>query len=316
LRETGHDVVALDIVDSELTTDVASITDRAAVRRCLRDVQTVFHVATLHKPHLATHTRQDFVDTNVTGTLNLLEEASNQGVRSFVFTSTTSVFGDALRPAAGGPATWVTEDVVPVAKNIYGATKTAAEDLCAVFHRNADVACIVLRTSRFFAEEDDEKSVREAYLDDNVKVNESLYRRIDIEDVVQAHLLAAERAPVLGFGTYIVSATTPFRREDAAGLSLDAPAVVGRLVPDFAAEYERRGWRMFPTIERIYVNDRAREELGWRPVHDFGSIIERLRSGGDWMSPLARVVGSKGYHPTAFVDGPYPVEPPPRASRR
>ena len=59
----------------------------------------------------ATHSRQDFVDTNVTGTLNLLEEAVAAGVGAFVFTSTTSAFGDALTPPPGAPAAWITEDV-------------------------------------------------------------------------------------------------------------------------------------------------------------------------------------------------------------
>ncbi len=59
----------------------------------------MFHAATLHKPHIATHSRQDFVDTNITGTLLLLEEAATAGVESFVYTSPTSVFGDALGAA-------------------------------------------------------------------------------------------------------------------------------------------------------------------------------------------------------------------------
>ena len=49
---------------------------------------------------------------------------------SFVFTSTTSAFGRALTPLPGEPAAWITEDVVPRPRNIYGVTKTAAEDLC------------------------------------------------------------------------------------------------------------------------------------------------------------------------------------------
>ncbi len=102
----------------------------------MKGVQVVFHAATLHKPHVATHSRQEFVDTNITGTLNLLEEAMSAGVESFVFTSTTSAFGDALAPPAGAPAAWVTEDVTPIPKNIYGVTKAAAEDLCQLFHRN------------------------------------------------------------------------------------------------------------------------------------------------------------------------------------
>jgi len=110
----------------------------------MKGVRAVFHAATLHKPHVATHSRQDFVDTNISGTLNLLEEAAAAGVESFVYTSTTSVFGDALVPPAGAPAAWVTEQVRPQPKNIYGATKAAAEDLCQLFHRNQGLACLVL----------------------------------------------------------------------------------------------------------------------------------------------------------------------------
>jgi UDP-glucose 4-epimerase len=143
---------------------------------------------------------------------------------------------------------------------------------------------------------------------DNAKANEFLFRRVDLEDAVSAHLLAAERAAAIGFGRYIVSATTPFLAEELPGLRSNAPAVVRRRVPQYEAEYARRGWQMVPSIERVYVNDRARNELGWRPRYDFEHLIERLRTGGDIKSPLARLIGSKGYHPRRFAGGPYPVE--------
>jgi UDP-glucose 4-epimerase len=308
LTNLQHEVVSLDILESPFTTHVGSITDRTCVRHCLKGVQAVFHAATLHKPHIATHSRQDFVDTNVTGTLNLLEEAVASGVTSFVYTSTTSIFGDALVPPPGTPAAWVTEEVVPLPKNIYGVTKAAAEDLCQLFHRNQALPCIVLRTSRFFPEQDDDRDVREIYSDDNVKMNEYLYRRVDIEDVVTAHLLASGRAPAIGFGKYIISATTPFLPDDLPALRVDAPGVVRLRVPDYEAEYERRGWKMFPSIGRVYVNDRARRVLGWQPRYGFNDIIRRLRARNDPRSPLARMIGSKGYHAGAFTDGPYPVE--------
>ena len=308
LRDLQYQVISLDILESPFTTDVGSITDRSWVHRCMRGVEAVFHAATLHKPHVATHSRQDFIDTNITGTLNLLEEAAAANVGSFVYTSTTSVFGDALVPPQEAPAAWITEDVKPVPRNIYGVTKAAAEDLCELFFRNQGLACIVLRTSRFFPEDDDNRKVRAQYPDANVKANEYLYRRVDIEDVVSAHLLAAERAAAIGFGKYIISATTPFRPDDLAELRVNAPGVVQRCVPAYAAEYDRRQWKLFPTIDRVYVNERARNELGWRPQYDFRSNLDRLRAGDDLRSPLARMVGSKGYHAEVFSDGPYPVE--------
>jgi UDP-glucose 4-epimerase len=307
LQGQGQDVVGLDIIESPFTTLHGSIADRASVRRAMTGVALVYHPATLHKPHVGTHSRQDFVDTNITGTLNLLEEAASVGVRAFIYTSTTSVFGDALIPPEGAPAAWVTEDVRPVPKNIYGVTKGAAEDLCQLFHRNQGLPVIVLRTSRFFPEADDDPGQRAAYVDDNIKANELLFRRVDIEDVVSAHLLAAGKAPALGFRRYIVSATTPFTPEDMPALRGNAAEVLRRRVPGYEAEYARRGWKMAPGIDRVYVNERARRELGWQPRHDFTSLIARLRAGEDIRSPLARLIGSKGYHPQSFAEGPYPV---------
>jgi UDP-glucose 4-epimerase len=303
-----HDVIGLDVVDSAFTNRVGSIVDRSYVRRCMEGVDAVLHSATLHKPHVGTHARQDFVDTNITGTLNLLEEAARIRVRAFIFTSTTSVFGDALTPAAGAPAAWVNEDVVPMAKNIYGVTKAAAEDLCQLFHRNHGLACVVLRTSRFFPEEDDNREIRETYNDNNVKANEYLHRRVDVEDVVSAHLLALERAPSIRFARYIISATTPFSPSDLVELRVNAPLVVKRLFQDYEEEYARRGWKMFPAIDRVYVNERARSELGWRPQYDFARVLARLRAGDDPRSPLSRAIGKKGYHGRKFAEDPYPVE--------
>ena len=312
LSQRGETVRGLDIQSSPFTSDVGSIVDRDAVRRCMQGVSCVLHAATLHKPHVATHDRRAFVDTNITGTLNLLEEAVAAGVKTFVFTSTTSVFGDALVPPEGEPAAWITEEVAPVPKNIYGVTKLAAENLCALFNRLHGLSCIVLRTSRFFPEEDDDRDARAAFDQTNAKANELTFRRVDIEDAVSAHLLAMEKAKDIGFGRYIISATTPFLREDAPELRMNAPAVLARRAPEAEAIYSRRAWRMFPSIDRVYVNGLAREELGWRPAHDFPAVLKRLAAGGELESRLAREVGAKGYHTQTFTDGPYPVADAPK----
>ena len=65
---------------------------------------------------------------------------------------------------------------------------------------------------------------------------------------------------------------------------------------------------MFPGIDRVYVNWRACDELGWRPRYGFEHLIDRLKAGKDIKSPLARLIGSKGYHAKMFAEGPYPVE--------
>jgi nucleoside-diphosphate-sugar epimerase len=100
---------------------------------------------------------------------------------------------------------------------------------------------------------------------------------------------------------------SPFSRRDLEQLRTDPAYIVRRIAPDYEAEYQRRGWSMAPSIDRVYVNDLARAELGWHPRYDFESCIRRLRAAEDYRSPLALAVGSKGYHSRIFTDGPYPV---------
>jgi UDP-glucose 4-epimerase len=295
-REQGIDAVGIDVLESPFTHVVGSIVDRAVVDAAMRGVTAVLHAATLHKPHVATHTRQAFVDVNVTGTLNLLEAAVANGVKNFIYTSTTSTFGDALTPPPGSPAVWVDEDVRPVPKNIYGVTKVAAEELCQLFWRNQQLPCLILRTSRFFPEGDDQPELAAGFDGDNLKVNELLYRRVEIADVVSAHLRALEKAESIGFGRFIITATTPFDPGDVELLSQDAPAVLARRVPKYGAIYSARGWKMLQTLDRVYDNRRARKLLGWKPEYDFGRALHDVAGGNDWRSSLARIIGSKRYH--------------------
>lgn len=307
LRASGEPARGIDLKPSPFTDRVGNICDRAFVREAMKGVRAVLHTATLHKPHVVTHSHQQFVDTNVTGTLTLLEAAADAGLEAFVQTSTTSVFGDAMHPAPGEPAAWIDEAVEPLPTNIYGATKLAAEHLCRVIARNRGLPVVVLRTSRFFPEEDDRAAVRQSYAMDNVQALELLYRRGDIADMASAHLAAVERAAAIGFGKFIVSATTPFKRADLQRLHGDAGAVIRARFPESEALFAARGWQFFPMIDRVYDNRRAREALGWEPRYNFRHMLDCLADGRDFRSELARAVGAKGYHGEVFAEGPYPV---------
>lgn len=307
LKKNNHVCIGIDINSSEFTSHVGSIMDQVFVKRCMKDVDAIIHTATLHKPHIATHTFDDFIDNNLKGTLVLLEEAYSNNVKSFIFTSTTSTFGDMLVPEENEPAIWITEETIPIPKNIYGVTKTSAEDLCQLFFRNYKLPCLILKTSRFFLEEDDNKEIRDLYEDLNIKANEFLYRRVDIEDVVSAHLLALEKAPTKGFGKYIISATSPFTQNDLIGLKKDVTSVLIKKFPNFKDLYKLKNWKMFNKIDRVYDNAKARKELNWKPKYDFAHVLNCLKEGIDFRSKLAIDVGVKGYHNQNFDERPYPT---------
>lgn len=308
LSDKGIEFVGVDIIQGQYTNKIGSITDREFIKKTIAGSDYIIHTATLHKPHVATHSKQDFVDTNISGTLVLLEEAKHAGAKGFIFTSTTSTFGDAMHPQENEPADWVTEETVPISKNIYGVTKIAAENLCQLFARNHQLPCLVLKTSRFFLESDDNRILRTSFEDLNIKANEFLNRRVDVEDIVSAHLLALEKVEKYGFRKYIISATPPFSKGDLNELNQNAPAIVARIFPEFKSIYEKKNWQMFSKIGRVYVNEKARKELNWNPRYNYAHVLKSLKNGKDFFSPLAREVGSKGYHDEVFGDGPYPVE--------
>jgi len=307
LTKKGIEYDGIDIKAGPYTTLVGSITNKEVVKDVMQNIDYVIHTATLHKPHVITHSKQGFIDTNITGTLCLLEEAIKHDIEGFIYTSTTSTFGDAMTPAQHEPAVWVTETTNSIPKNIYGVTKTAAENICQLFYRNYNLPCLILKTSRFFPEEDDKSQIREGYDDLNAKANEFLYRRVDIEDVVYSHLLAIEKVKRIGFRKFIISATTPFDKHDLHDLHRDAPKVVQQKYPAFKELYAQKQWQMFPKIGRVYVNERARNELAWKPSYDFQHILDCLKAGKDYRSHLAIELGIKGYHDEQFEDGPYPV---------
>lgn len=284
LRREGHEVIGLDVAPGVDTAMIGSVVDKALVDRIFaeRGIEAVVHAGALHKPDIVLHPRQDFVDVNVTGTLNLLEAAVAAGNDRFVFTSTTSLMiSESIRAGKSGgakQAAWLTEGSGPLEpRNIYGVTKRAAEQLCGLVHREHGLPIMVLRTGRFFPEEDD---THRSLSGPNVKANEFLNRRLTVEDAAEAHVAALERAPELGFGIFIISAPTPFVKTDCEALLRDAPSVIARLFPEAADLYAKAGWTLPDHIDRVYDSSLAEQRLDFRCRTDFAAVLRALESGG------------------------------------
>ena len=138
LRSEGEEIVGLDLLDSEYTTAVGSIVDRDFVRRCVEGMDAILHAATLHKPHVGSHSRQDFVDTNVTGTLNLLDGMREAGVGRLVFSSTCATYGQPDRVP-------IREDESTTPTNPYGESKLAVDRMIAGFCAAHRIGAVSLR---------------------------------------------------------------------------------------------------------------------------------------------------------------------------
>lgn len=280
LKDAGHEVTGLDVAAGTDTQAIGTVADRALIDRIFGDrgIEAVIHSGALHKPDIVRYPAQIFVDVNVTGTLNLLEAAVAAKHDRFIFTSTTSLMiSDQIRRGkAGGAqaAAWLDEEYGPLApRNIYGVTKLAAEELCRLYAHEHGLDVMVLRTGRFFPEDDDTHSEPSG---PNLKANEFLNRRLTVEDAAEAHLAALEKALGLGFQRFILSAPPPFVRAEAEALMSDASGVIACHYPQAASLYAARGWVLPAHIDRVYDPGKAERMLGFRCRTDFAAVLKAL----------------------------------------
>jgi nucleoside-diphosphate-sugar epimerase len=257
---TRYNVIGLDLLPGPHTSHLGSVEDARLVGRAVQGAVAVVHTASLHAPDVGRQSDARFRSVNVEGTRTVLDAALRQGVRRFVYTSTTSIYGHALE--AVDQAVWVTEKLEPAPRDIYDETKLQAEALC----RKAaagPMSCVSLRISRCFPEP--------AHL----MATYRLYRGVDLRDVGQAHELALDYVGQQ-FQTFNISAQSPFRREDCPDLLAGASRVMARRVPGVERIYEKRSWPLPQSIDRIYVIDKATELLDYRPHWNFNEWLAEV----------------------------------------
>ncbi len=258
----AHTIVGIDRRAGRRTTHIGDIADPDFVAAVAAGADAILHTASLHAPDVARASKAAFVQTNITGTLNLLNAAVANDVRRFVYTSTTSLYGDALLPT--DRAVWVTEDLAPQPRDIYDVTKIAAEQLCHLFAVEHALPIISLRVARFFPEPPEQMLIYR------------LYRGIDVRDVCAAHLLALENRDIT-FDVFNISAHTPFQSSDAVELFSHADQVISRYYPHAEEIFRRHGWSLPISIDRVYVTAIAETQLGYRPQHNFAEMLAENR---------------------------------------
>ena len=259
LLKEEFEIIGIDLKKGKHTHHLGSLTDREFIFQITKDIDIIIHTASLHAPHIATHSRKDFIDTNITGTLNLLEAAEVNGLQKFIYTSTTSLYGESLNNKK--QAVWITEEVPTIPRDIYDITKIAAEGLCKDFFKKDGLQTTVLRVSRFWNEPIGKR------------VFYRMYRGLDVRDVALAHRLAIEK-DFDQFDIFNISAQSIFTKSDLFDLKNNTKELVQKRIPKLIQYYENRNWEIPESIDRVYVIDKAKKELGYVPKYNIQQILE------------------------------------------
>ncbi len=260
LRQAAHYVVGVDVLPAPTTDQQLDIRDKTKVLAATRGMDAVIHTAAVHgKQYALGYPRGAFTGTNIDGTLHLLEACVAHGIRKFLYTSTTSIYGHAM--AHHRQAVWVDEALPPDPRDIYDITKLTAELLCRDFFEKEGVQATVLRVSRFLPEPENTVAIHR------------LYRGLDERDGAKAHLLALEK-DFDRFEVFNVSARSPFGKADLAGLKTDPQEVIKKYYPDVERVFAARQWVFPQSIDRVYAVGKAEQLLGYAPQYNFREYLD------------------------------------------
>ncbi len=249
----------------------ADVRDPYAMRSLVRGAQTVFHLAALIGIPYSYVAPASYVETNIGGTLNLLEATRAEGVERLVVTSTSETYGTAQY-------TPINEAHPAVAQSPYAATKVGADQLALSYYRSFDTPVCVVRPFNTFGPRQSERAIIPTIVSQALRNAEplrlgSLEPRRDllyVTDTVRGFMLLAERQETIGRAVNLGTGTSYSVRElvDAVG------RVVGRelrTVQDTARVRPERS-----EVMELRADASVARSLGWKPQVSLEDGVRRV----------------------------------------
>ena len=272
-----HEVVGID--RREGADIVADLCDYEAVRQAVEGFDAIVHFAALIGS--AQHSMSwEYVDANVRATANLLQAATEVGIKRFVYTS--SVWASGHGPTE--PYQPIDEDVPcePVCR--YGLTKLMGEDFCRYYSRQHGLQATVLRICGYVRPPSggiapdgsiDWSVAKPAEIAGrHISVpNFKLYNPNDMAEAVDLALTT----PWDGCEAYIIGCYAPYTAADREGLATDPMSVIARYTPEAPEFFDAIGLEPKP-FTFWHSLEKARNKLGFRTTHDLGSLIADWRA--------------------------------------
>lgn len=275
----GH-LDALSAVQREhLEVVLGDVRDPNSTRAFLEGAQTVYHLAALIAIPYSYRAPRSYIETNVLGTLNVLEAARDLGLARVIHTSTSEVYGTAQ-------FTPMNETHPLQTQSPYAASKSAADHLASSFHLSFGLPVVTLRPFNTFGPRQSARAVIPTVIaqlaskqtDVRLGALDPTRDFLFVQDTVSA-FIAVGTAPIENVAGQVLNAGT--------GVETSIEALVQRI-----AQVMNRPVNVLHDPERLRPNDsevmrlmcdasRLRELTGWQPEF---SLEEGLRITVEWFS--------------------------------
>ena len=251
----------IDLSPSSATSIIGDICDYESLLKSFENVDTVFHSAALHAPHVDHNSEKKFYEINVHATEKICKAALASGVSQIIFTSTTALYGYANNGKE--KAVWVNEQTIPKPRTIYHKTKIEAEKLLNEYAGDK-LRISIIRMSRCFPEPVQKMAVYR------------LHRGVDYRDVADAHILTSELKRTKEIDVFVISGETPFLKSDLEELARNPEIVIRERHPQLAIEFDKRNWNFPKSIDRVYDSSYSAKEIGWKSKRGPLDVIEQF----------------------------------------
>lgn len=253
------------------------IRDTDVLDAAMKGVDGVFHLAAMWLLHCKEFPRTAF-DVNIAGTFNVLEACARNGVKKLVYSSSASVYGDAVQVP-------MTEDHPFNNRNFYGSTKIAGEAMCTAFNDRYDLPVIGLRYMNVYGPGQDQHAVYSGVVPimlNKIEAGEAptingdgsqAYDFIYVEDVAQSNIQAMVSDQKLGYYNVGTGIQTTIRELCDTILDLKQSSLSVTYKP-YAVDDARQFVQ-----NRIGSTEKATAEIGFS--HSY-SVREGLQKLIDW----------------------------------
>jgi UDP-glucose 4-epimerase len=272
-----------DAVRSRIEIVRGDVRDASFVRGLVRGHEIVFHLAALIAIPFSYVAARSYVDTNVVGTLNMLEAAREYGVRRFVHTSTSEVYGTAITMP-------IDEEHPLQGQSPYSASKIGADMMAEAFTRSFALPIVILRPFNTFGPRQSERAViptiiRQAIdpcceaisIGDTATVRDFSY----VEDTARAFLAIAS-APDIAHGV-------PYNAGSGIALSIEDIIVSLRDITGCTKPLRRDPERQRPDLSEVRAllanSARLQRQTDWKPRVGLLEGLERTVAW--WRARLA-----------------------------
>ena len=263
-------------IREEIDVVMGDIVDRDSIRSAMKDIDIVFHLAALIGIPYSYIAPSSYVQTNIVGTLNILQSALEEGVECVIHTSTSEAYGSAQYVP-------IDESHPLQGQSPYSATKIGADKLAESFYLSFDLPVVTIRPFNTYGPRQSARAVIptviiQALNDEEIRLgNLNPTRDMNyVLDTVRGFTAAAENPAAIGqlinLGTGIEISIGDLVKEilNLLGIQAKIKTEEQRLRPD-ASE-----------VDRLCAdNSKAKELLKWAPVY---TLQDGLRETINWIT--------------------------------